>query len=247
MAASTAPWVRHWADGCCLSAAGLVHEKCVQPAGRPPDPARDQRRRFAGSRGERAQERRMAPHAGQPAQIRRQPLSGLPARQLPVGAEPASERRRAPACRPPGTRSSLPPSLATRRSRRCCGPTWRSGNGRSEPSSAASVPNLPRRNCAGSLPTTRSSASRLSGFSSIQVYAARAMEAAAATRGQWTFAQRESSSSPACSCSGPCRVDRAGFLLFLPAFYFALRPKWALYYAIYVAAALLVTGIWALF
>jgi Domain of unknown function (DUF4383) len=39
----------------------------------------------------------------------------------------------------------------------------------------------------------------------------------------------------------------SGFLLFLPAYYFALRPKWALYYAIYVAAALISTGIWALF
>jgi hypothetical protein len=39
----------------------------------------------------------------------------------------------------------------------------------------------------------------------------------------------------------------SGFLLFLPAFYFALKPKWALYYAIYVAAALISTGIWALF
>jgi hypothetical protein len=39
----------------------------------------------------------------------------------------------------------------------------------------------------------------------------------------------------------------SGFLLFLPAFYFALRPKWALWFAIYVAAALIVTGIWALF
>src|ERR1044072_7383265 len=39
----------------------------------------------------------------------------------------------------------------------------------------------------------------------------------------------------------------SGFLLFLPAFYFAQRPKWALYYAIYVAAALVLTGIWALF
>jgi uncharacterized protein DUF4383 len=38
----------------------------------------------------------------------------------------------------------------------------------------------------------------------------------------------------------------SGFLLFLPAFYFALRPKWALYYAIYVAVALWATGIWAL-
>lgn len=39
----------------------------------------------------------------------------------------------------------------------------------------------------------------------------------------------------------------SGFLLFLPAFYFALQPKWALYYAIYVAVALISTGIWALF
>ena len=39
----------------------------------------------------------------------------------------------------------------------------------------------------------------------------------------------------------------AGLLLFAPAFYFALRPQWALYYAIYAAGALIVTGIWALF
>ena len=39
----------------------------------------------------------------------------------------------------------------------------------------------------------------------------------------------------------------SGFLLFLPAFYFARRPDWALYYTIYVAAALFITGIWALF
>jgi hypothetical protein len=39
----------------------------------------------------------------------------------------------------------------------------------------------------------------------------------------------------------------SGFLLFLPAFYFALRPKWALYYAIYAAVALIATGVWALF
>ena len=39
----------------------------------------------------------------------------------------------------------------------------------------------------------------------------------------------------------------SGFLLFLPAFYFATRPKWAVYYAIYVAAALILTGIWAFF
>lgn len=39
----------------------------------------------------------------------------------------------------------------------------------------------------------------------------------------------------------------SGYLLFLPAFYFATRPKWAVYYAAYVAIALWATGIWALF
>jgi hypothetical protein len=39
----------------------------------------------------------------------------------------------------------------------------------------------------------------------------------------------------------------SGYLLFLPAYYFALRPRWALYYCAYVAAALWATGIWALF
>jgi Domain of unknown function (DUF4383) len=39
----------------------------------------------------------------------------------------------------------------------------------------------------------------------------------------------------------------SGFLLFLPAFYFARRPDWALLYTLYVAAALWLTGIWALF
>lgn len=39
----------------------------------------------------------------------------------------------------------------------------------------------------------------------------------------------------------------SGFLLFLPAFLFALRPRWALLYAIYVAVALIVSGVWALF
>jgi Domain of unknown function (DUF4383) len=37
----------------------------------------------------------------------------------------------------------------------------------------------------------------------------------------------------------------SGFLLFLPAFYFALRPRWAVLYCLYAAAALIVTGIWA--
>lgn len=39
----------------------------------------------------------------------------------------------------------------------------------------------------------------------------------------------------------------SGFLLFLPGYYFATRPKWAVYYSIYVAVALWVTGIWAMF
>jgi hypothetical protein len=39
----------------------------------------------------------------------------------------------------------------------------------------------------------------------------------------------------------------SGYLLFLPAFYLALRPTWAVYYSVYVAVALISTGIWALF
>jgi cytochrome b len=39
----------------------------------------------------------------------------------------------------------------------------------------------------------------------------------------------------------------SGFLLFGPAFFFALKPRWALLYAIFVAAALILTGIWAAF
>jgi len=39
----------------------------------------------------------------------------------------------------------------------------------------------------------------------------------------------------------------SGFLLFLPAFYFALKPRWAVLYAIYAAVALITTGIWAAF
>ena len=37
----------------------------------------------------------------------------------------------------------------------------------------------------------------------------------------------------------------SGLLLFGPAFYFALRPRWAFLYAVYVSGALIVTGIWA--
>jgi hypothetical protein len=39
----------------------------------------------------------------------------------------------------------------------------------------------------------------------------------------------------------------SGLLLFGPAFYFARRPDWALLYVVYIAAALFITGIWALF
>jgi Domain of unknown function (DUF4383) len=39
----------------------------------------------------------------------------------------------------------------------------------------------------------------------------------------------------------------SGFLLFGPAFFFALKPRLALLYAIVVASALIVTGIWAAF
>jgi hypothetical protein len=38
----------------------------------------------------------------------------------------------------------------------------------------------------------------------------------------------------------------SGFLLFLPAFYFARRADWAFYYDAFVALALFATGIWAL-
>jgi hypothetical protein len=39
----------------------------------------------------------------------------------------------------------------------------------------------------------------------------------------------------------------SGYLLFGPALFFALRPRWALLYAIFVSAALILTGIWAAF
>jgi hypothetical protein len=100
------------------------------------------------------------------------------------------------------------------------------------------------------------------------------MEATAASRAQqWTFAQKGIVvlavlqltwalagliAEPSFSMGDNAPTQRvlwvdfngihalSGFLLFLPAFYFALRPKWALYYAIYVAIALWATGIWAL-
>lgn len=38
----------------------------------------------------------------------------------------------------------------------------------------------------------------------------------------------------------------SGLLLFGPGLYFCRRPDWALYYVLYIAAALYITGIWAL-
>jgi hypothetical protein len=100
------------------------------------------------------------------------------------------------------------------------------------------------------------------------------MEAATVTREPWTFAQKAIVvlaalqllwatagliAEPSIDFGEDAVTERvlgvdfngvhalSGFLLFLPAFYFALRPKWALYYAIYVAGALIATGIWALF
>jgi Domain of unknown function (DUF4383) len=100
------------------------------------------------------------------------------------------------------------------------------------------------------------------------------MEAATAPREQWTFAQKGIVviaaiqllwalagfvAEPSFSFGEDAPTERvlgvdfngnhalAGLLLFAPAFYFALNPKWALYYAIYVAGALIVSGIWALF
>jgi hypothetical protein len=100
------------------------------------------------------------------------------------------------------------------------------------------------------------------------------MEAATVTREPWTFAQKAIVvlaalqllwatagliAEPSIDFGEDAVTERvlgvdfngvhalSGFLLFLPAFYFALRPKWALWYAIYVAGALIATGIWALF
>jgi hypothetical protein len=100
------------------------------------------------------------------------------------------------------------------------------------------------------------------------------MEATTTARREWTFAQRGIVAlatlqlawalaglvaEPSFSLGEDAPTQRvlgvdfngvhavSGLLLFLPAFYFASRPGWALLYAIYVAAALFVTGVWALF
>ena len=100
------------------------------------------------------------------------------------------------------------------------------------------------------------------------------MEAAAVSRSEWTFAQKAIVvvaalqlawamagliANPDFSLGADAPTERvlgvdvngyhalAGFLLFAPAFFFALRPNWAVFYAIYAATALIVTGVWALF
>jgi hypothetical protein len=100
------------------------------------------------------------------------------------------------------------------------------------------------------------------------------MEAAAAPRQEWTFAQKGIVvlatlqlvwatagliAEPSFDFGSGAATENvlgvdfngvhalSGFLLFLPAYYFALRPRWAVYYAIYAAAALFATGVWALF
>lgn len=100
------------------------------------------------------------------------------------------------------------------------------------------------------------------------------MEATTATRERWTFAQKAIVvlaalqllwalagliAEPSFHLGEDAPTERvlgvdfngyhalAGLLLFGPAFYFATRPDWAVYYAIYAAAALIITGVWALF
>ena len=99
------------------------------------------------------------------------------------------------------------------------------------------------------------------------------MEAAAVSRSQWTFAQwgivvlaviqlawalAGLIAEPTFHFGDGAPTQRvlgvdfngvhalSGFLLFGPAFFFALKPRWALLYAIYVAVALIATGLWAI-
>lgn len=99
------------------------------------------------------------------------------------------------------------------------------------------------------------------------------MEAAAVSRSQWTFAQwgvvvlaviqlawalAGLIAEPSFHFGDGAPTQRvlgvdfngvhalSGFLLFAPAFFFALKPRWAVLYAIYVAVALIVTGLWAI-
>src|SRR6478736_3552804 len=99
------------------------------------------------------------------------------------------------------------------------------------------------------------------------------MEAAAVSRSQWTFAQwgivvlaviqlawalAGLIAEPSFDFGEGAATERvlgvdfngvhalSGLLLFGPAFFFALKPRWAVLYAIYVAVALIVTGLWAI-
>jgi hypothetical protein len=99
------------------------------------------------------------------------------------------------------------------------------------------------------------------------------MEAAAVSRSQWTFAQwgivvlavvqlawalAGLIAEPSFHFGDGAPTQRvlgvdfngvhalSGFLLFGPAFFFALKPRWALLYAIYAAVALIATGLWAI-
>lgn len=99
------------------------------------------------------------------------------------------------------------------------------------------------------------------------------MEATTASRTQWTFAQwaivvvaafqigwaiAGLIAEPSFQFGDGAPTERvlgvdfngvhavSGFLLFGPAFYFALKPRWAVLYAIYVAVALIVTGLWSI-
>ncbi|HKT82720.1 MAG TPA: DUF4383 domain-containing protein [Solirubrobacterales bacterium] len=99
------------------------------------------------------------------------------------------------------------------------------------------------------------------------------MEAATVSRSQWTFAQwgivvlaslqllwalAGLIAEPSFHFGDGAPTERvlgvdfngvhalSGFLLFLPAYFFALKPRWAVLYAIYVAVALIVTGLWSL-
>jgi Domain of unknown function (DUF4383) len=99
------------------------------------------------------------------------------------------------------------------------------------------------------------------------------MEAATAPRSQWTFAQwgivvlatlqlawavAGLIAEPSFHFGDGAPTQRvlgvdfngvhalSGFLLFAPAFFFALKPRWAVLYAIYAAIALILTGFWAI-
>lgn len=99
------------------------------------------------------------------------------------------------------------------------------------------------------------------------------MEAAAVSRSQWTFAQwgivvlaviqlawalAGLIAEPSFHFGDGAPTQRvlgvdfngvhalSGLLLFGPAFFFALKPRWAVLYAIYVAVALIITGLWAI-